>query len=132
MLKFIMRNKLQFLAVIGSNLILYWLLIVAIAYTTNTLNDLESILGGILFAYLAVISFREYDKKYRPRITLFLLIFLLGSRYISTFWLDPSEVITIKGIVIGFLVYVYIWNTADTIHNIRVKSRLVLTDLDKK
>ena len=134
MMKFIMKNKLQFVIVILSNLALYLLIIGSIVIqnmTTDSMTLFESILLGILSTHLFIIMAKKVDKSKRLRLLLGVLIYILGLRYISTFILDPSEVLTVAGILIGFLIYVYVWNTADTIHNIRVKSGLVLTDLEK-
>lgn len=132
MIKFLMRNKLQFLTVIGTNLIVFLIIILMYVINIKTLTDLEAVFLGLFYTYFSIIYIKKFDKKIRLRLILVSLIYIFGLRYISTFILDPEEVLTIQGIIIGFLIYVYIWNTADTIHKIRMKSRLVLTDLDTK
>lgn len=135
MIKFLMRNKLQFFISISTDLAFFFIIIIGIALQSRTTDSyllLMSIFLGVLSMHLIVILLRRNDKSKSIRIVLFSLLYVFGLRQISTYIIDPSDVLTVGGIIIGFLVYIYVVNTTDTIHNIRVKSRLVLENLDTK
>ena len=130
MIKFLLQNKLQLLLAFSSNLIIFMFLIYVIAYKLLNYIGAMSVLFGLIATYFFVINIKKYDKLIRLRITVFYVLGIVLMRYISTFILDPSEVLSGTGIFVGFMLWIIVWNIADTVHNIREKSKLTLQDLE--
>ena len=132
MIKFLLKNKIQFLASLGSNLIIFMLAIYIIADRLTNYIGVMSMIFGLLATYFFVLNIKKYEKIYRLRVTVLYVIFIVFLINVSKLFLDPSEVLSGTGIFIGFLLWIVVWNVADTVHNIREKSKLSLQDLEVK
>ena len=132
MIKFLLKNKMQFLASFGSNLIIFMLVIYVIADRLTNYIGVMSMIFGLLATYFFVLNIKKYEKIYRLRVTVLYVIFIVFLINVSKLFLDPSEVLSGTGIITGFMLWVLVWNVADTVHNIREKSKLSLQDLEVK
>ena len=132
MIKFIMKNKLQFTASLFTNLVTFTFIIFVIAIKLTDYNGVMSMIFGLLATYWFVVNIKKYNKLIRLRVTVLYVAFIVLVINISKLFLDVEDVLSFTGIFIGFMIWITVWNVADTAHNIREKSRLSLQDLDTK
>lgn len=132
MIKFIMKNKLQFMFSFLTNLVMFIFLLFIIVVRLYDYIGIMSIFSGLFLTGFFVANIKKYNKLIRLRVTVIYVLAIVLLHYSTKFILDPSDVLSGLGIFTGFLLYIVTWNIADTVHNIREKSKLSLQDLEVK
>ena len=124
MIKFLMKNKLQLLLAVITNLISFGFVLYVIALKLMSYNGIMSLCFGLMATYFFAINIKKYRKIIRLRVTVLYVAFIVLLVRISVLFLNAEDVLSGTGIFIGFLIFALVFNIADTIHNIREKASL--------